>query len=801
MYDTSGTLKKTWLEFGENYQVGTTKYVTLEQAINAISSTGTIIVLQDYEDASTAIIPAGKTITLDTRGLTITKVSYNTEYFGKSFLHNDGTLNITGNGGIKGISNEGEPVHLIYNNGNFTLNDATLNLEGNNHTVYNIYSVSGEVTINSGTVSAVCNLPTGFGVAIASKLNTKAVNINGGNIVANGINAIGIESPVHAPDVSSGLITSNSFTTKIYINGGKITSDKYGIVAHNAANLSQGNRTNLEVTEGIISGREYGISFGATVSGDINVKGGSITSAGFGIENGGSGKLNIGVSADGIVSTDSPLISGEIYGISGDFNFYDGVIYGKPNALSTEPTEVETGYELLLSTSGDYQMATLQPKPYIVSTHPGMYYGTLKEAIDSVAANGTATVTVNRSVEDPSVAVVPNGKTIILNTNSKEITKTVSTILNQGNLRIVGDGAIQTKEAYENNLGGGINAYTSVLITNEGTLTIDGPRIENKGLEEGYWYPIVGTKGSIVIEDGHVLASLTRGVIAQGSGRAIDLHGKDITLTINGGIVEGDVERADAIVAYTPGEAENPTSGTITINGGKIVSKFNGIKTDAASGYVCNTNVVINGGTIKGNSCGVYAMQGSQGNVTIKEGATVTASQGTGAKNEGDGLIIVGTSGEPVQDTPNIRGKNYGVIGNFNFYDGIISGTIKAIDKEPAAVERSYAVKYGRSGAYKTATLEKGAYIVSTKPGDAYISFRDAVNAVADNGTAMVTVTKDVTDSVQAIIPEGKDITLNLNDCIITVTDIRDKKFIVNRGNFKIIDTGTKGKISMNVGR
>ena len=280
MYDTSGTLKKTWLEFGENYQVGTTKYVTLEQAINAISSTGTIIVLQDYEDASTAIIPAGKTITLDTRGLTITKVSYNTEYFGKSFLHNDGTLNITGNGGIKGISNEGEPVHLIYNNGNFTLNDATLNLEGNNHTVYNIYSVSGEVTINSGTVSAVCNLPTGFGVAIASKLNTKAVYINGGNIVANGINAIGIESPVHAPDVSSGLITSNSFTTKIYINGGKITSDKYGIVAHNAANLSQGNRTNLEVTEGIISGREYGISFGATVSGDINVKGGSITSAG-----------------------------------------------------------------------------------------------------------------------------------------------------------------------------------------------------------------------------------------------------------------------------------------------------------------------------------------------------------------------------------------------------------------------------------------------------------------------------------------------------------------------------------------
>lgn len=93
-----------------------------------------------------------------------------------------------------------------------------------------------------------------------------------------------------------------------------------------------------------------------------NVEGGNI-----GIHNQ-SNKVIIGTSGDSSVSQSSPRIKGETYGISGDFQFYDGIILGKPNALLQEPTIVENGYYVVYGSSSPYETATLDLLPATAPT-------------------------------------------------------------------------------------------------------------------------------------------------------------------------------------------------------------------------------------------------------------------------------------------------------------------------------------------------------------------------------------------------------------------------------------------------
>lgn len=331
----STTPKQTWLRLAAyrvTYNGTNTVFGSLKDAIDSVPANGTatITVLRNVEDSSEAIIPSGETITLDTNGKTLglsaTQISYDTLTTYSAIINNGG-LNITGNGTIKLNSASSTSSALITNYGTFTLSTATL-LNDISDSVYNLYNVGGNVTINSGIIKTVTN--GSYAVGIEMKGTNPKCTINGGQIIAEGTGnlGIGIEIMIHSPE---------SYT----INSETIVNDGY------------------------ISGTIYGIA-ASTGTGSIKVKGGQVISTTYDAIAAPDGvSVYIGQEGGG-VSQDSPVIQG-LNAVRADFRFYDGILKGSEAAYIFAPTAVETGYAVKDGTSGGYQTATLHILNYTFS--------------------------------------------------------------------------------------------------------------------------------------------------------------------------------------------------------------------------------------------------------------------------------------------------------------------------------------------------------------------------------------------------------------------------------------------------
>lgn len=71
-----------------------------------------------------------------------------------------------------------------------------------------------------------------------------------------------------------------------------------------------------------------------------------------------------------VVNFENPSIIGEKYGVTveegGEFNFYDGKISGKTNAINGTVTKVPDTYKVVISHEGEYEVATLR-KTYVIT--------------------------------------------------------------------------------------------------------------------------------------------------------------------------------------------------------------------------------------------------------------------------------------------------------------------------------------------------------------------------------------------------------------------------------------------------
>ena len=101
------------------------------------------------------------------------------------------------------------------------------------------------------------------------------------------------------------------------------------------------------------------------------VDGVSHTGNGNAVVNSSSNAAVVGTQGGGTPYTTSPEIQGETYGISGAFNFYDGIIKGKTSYYTQEPSAVESGYRVEKSTADGYKTATLTPANYTVEYYQG----------------------------------------------------------------------------------------------------------------------------------------------------------------------------------------------------------------------------------------------------------------------------------------------------------------------------------------------------------------------------------------------------------------------------------------------
>ena len=183
-------------------QVGEQVFNSLIDAIDAITDTGTIKVLNDGYIQEESIIPSGKNITIDLNGRTLnTTVT----------IINNGDLTITDLTNDKKGKLVNNRSDVIENNGNVTVKDITMNNASN--TVIVAKTGTGNVVIDNSTLTGQ------YGVYLYSAQN---VNISDSTITTD---YVSVNYAVNNSNLTITNSTLNSGTTAIYSNNYSLNAD------------------------------------------------------------------------------------------------------------------------------------------------------------------------------------------------------------------------------------------------------------------------------------------------------------------------------------------------------------------------------------------------------------------------------------------------------------------------------------------------------------------------------------------------------------------------------------------------
>ncbi len=360
----------------------------------------------------------------------------------------------------------------LQNKGMLKIVDSSAEKNGKIKSEYGIAVLnSGTMTVESGGISN-----SGYGIQ-----NNGTLNIEGGNITNN---TYGIYND------GTGIVT---------ITGGNINTNTYGVYNYSG-------KVDIE-TSGIIN-NDYGIYI---AGGTTNIKEGAEIQSNVGIYNA-KGRLNIGDT--GTMNPDSPIITGETYGLvnlaTGTTYMYDGQVKGKEGATQGYITYAESGYAVSNKVEGEYSIdyLVLAGTVETVAEVNEIAFSNLQSAINSVIGEEAQTVKLTNGVILNSTLHISEGQNIILDMNGKTINSdTDITIQNAGNLTII-DSSLSGV--------GKISSTVGVAIENSGTLTLgqdDGTISQDLITIEGNTYGIINS-GTLNFYDGTMNgASAIQGVI------------------------------------------------------------------------------------------------------------------------------------------------------------------------------------------------------------------------------------------------------------------------------------------------
>ncbi len=331
-----------------------------------------------------------------------------------------GIIEIFG-GNISGSGSDG-----ISNSGQATITG------GNILGLYN----SGQTTITGGTIDSSRN--SGNGIT-----NSKS----GMLILGEKDGTANKESPV---------IIGNKYG----INNSGIFNFYDGIIkGNNAAITNSGGTVNIENVT--LSESNIGINNNSgIVNIAVNV---TINANNIGLSN--SGIINIGTK-DGNVSTEMPVITGKTYGVnnggSGKVNFYDGIVSGESGAFSGTINEVEPGYKIVTNKTDTLTSATLTlvGDDEKVAVLNGINFTSLQDAINSASDTNESIITLYKDVTFESNITVPANKNIKLYLNGYT--------LNKGSYDFTGEGKITVID------GTSTNALANIMESVKEVLNIEG---------------------------------------------------------------------------------------------------------------------------------------------------------------------------------------------------------------------------------------------------------------------------------------------------------------------------------------
>ena len=783
-------------------QVGNDKFNSIQDAIDAVGTSGTMKLIDTASISESSSIPSGSTITFDLNGYTLT----NTDR-----IINNGTLTIEDNtqdkkGELDAVNNdivENKSILLIKSgnyktNNNYIINsnsNSTTTIENGNFESYSaiisssysttiikngkynmksatpvIYSYNGAVQIDGGTFTNTSGSSDSITINVPG--NT---TINGGTFINEAGNTMVIEN--------GGITINNAIVESV--NGNAISVSAGASVINNCtAHSVNGNAINiyrggLTIEDGTYTS-DNNTAF-ENYGDNTYIKGGTYKGKIYGLYGGGN-YTQIGED-DETVKTDSPVFIGETAGIktrTSPMNFYDGIIKGKENNYEDEFTSVPDGYVIHDDTEvidGEtYQTAYLmQLTPFLKVGN--QTFSSMQKAIDAIESVGTIEVIENGFIGRNST--IPSTKEIILDLNGKKIT-TTQTITIEGKLTAKDSSGDNSGKIHSNN-GAYIFTNTNDLIIESGTYE------ENTNQNSAGVIRQVGTSGQTTINGGIINTPMGNTILVEigtleindgevfGSYSALSLNSNTHT-NINGGTITSNAYSIRA--GYRAGNIElNITDGTI--HGG-----YYAISGDYDSSY----NVNVSGGTLTGTEN--EAITG--GNLTIT-GGTIISEKSSGISTGGN-IIIGNDEGNVSTTSPVIIGETYGVYdlwNNMYFYDGIIKGKTAGYYSNPKGFATDYMVKFDTEEidgeTYNTAYLVPQTNIIrNVTQNKTYTNFKNAFQEVENNDELIMV--DDAISYFEETIPDKK-ITLNLDGHSIDFI-----RTMNNNGNVTIKDDNNTEK-------
>lgn len=361
-------------------KVGDTYYKTLADAV-AAADNNTVTLLKDVTADIT--IPAGKTMTLDLNGKTLTNVNDHT-------ILNNGNLTITGTGKVDNISHAKGALYnkgtVVVNGGTFDRskeNGKTSNDSGSNswYTIKNV----GSMTIHDGATVQTAGNNTTLG-----KFSSLVSNgyFNAGDYTNNR----GLEQPILTIDGGTfrgGLnMIKNDDHAKLTINGGTFSNYYQAVVQnHNIAEITGGTFTAASDA----NAKTYGIyncGCGAEIDlGTLTVSGGTFTGATYAVADVSSENADVTISGGQFAGTKAAIVksstSKATIAVSGGKFSSDPSVYvvgnGNTNIVKRDGSEGAYTYTVLAKsglTSGVYltnPSGALASNYYVSSTANGVW--------------------------------------------------------------------------------------------------------------------------------------------------------------------------------------------------------------------------------------------------------------------------------------------------------------------------------------------------------------------------------------------------------------------------------------------
>ena len=410
-------------------KVGDTYYKTLADAV-AAADNNTVTLLKDVTAGIT--IPAGKTMTLDLNGKTLTNVNDHT-------ILNNGNLTITGTGKVDNISHAKGALYnkgtVVVNGGTFDRskeNGKTSNDSGSNswYTIKNV----GSMTIHDGaTVQTAGNNTT---------LGKFSSLVSNGYFDANDYSTNkGLDQPILTIDGGTfrgGLNTiKNDDRAKLTINGGTFSNYYQAVVQnHNIAEITGGTFTaasdanaetygiyncgcgaeidlgTLTVSGGTFTGATYAVAEVSSLNAAVNISGGQFAGTKAAIVKSSTSKATIAVSGGKFSSDPSVYVVGNgntnIVKRDGSEGAYTYTVLAKSGLTSgvylTNPSgALASNYYVSSTANGVWTVSYSAPysggsssydPTYSVSTPSKTEHGTVTVSPKSASKGDTVTVTV-----------------------------------------------------------------------------------------------------------------------------------------------------------------------------------------------------------------------------------------------------------------------------------------------------------------------------------------------------------------------------------------------------------------------